>query len=570
MAVDTRPTTLTAAHNYNLRNQGWPTRCSLPNKIDGDDGLFEGDPVSYTKTINGYYPSNADIMYYSKMAAATDPQALNVYSPWELRKQIFGNTPAAKGHFILPYFDKNRQLAANISSIYDPTRDQIDERPISVAFMTGRVWYLMPFGELLYSQVLTEVSRCDKCYQEADPTAEDINELVATDGGTLDITGIGKAQKLVVVGNTMVILADNGVWGVSGSGDESFSAVSQEIRKITSVGCIGLESAIEVENSLFFWSQGGIYVLVQDQVTGYLTAQNITDTTILSYYLDITPIARANARAFYDEESKKIFWFYNSDPEFDGVNWRYKFDKALIFDIVLKTFYPYSMDASAGLPFISAAAQKKANSFESVVENIYDADVLVTDSAVTVTQTITTAVTAEVKIKLLTFLEQANSNYKYTFSEYKNDVPYDWQEETGGENYESYIEMGYDLSGDLISEKETNTIYAFFKRTETETVLDENNELTFDYPSSCYMRAKWDWTDSADSGRWSESQQIYRLNRHWIPTGIGPFEYGTDVVQTINQVRGKGHAVSLRFESEEGKDFHLLGWAIPYSIMVGA
>lgn len=570
MAVDTRPTVLTSAHNYNLRNQGWPNSCFVANSADGDGGITMTDPVAYTFHRNRWYPSNADILYYAKLSAADDPQALGTYSPWDLGKASFGNTPAAKGHFILPAFDKNRQLASGIEGIYVPSRDKVDTRPVSVEFFSGRVWYLMSTGEVYYSQVLTDVSKADKCYQDADPTAEDINELVATDGGYIDIVGISKAQKLISIGSDMIVLAENGVWSISGSGDEGFSAVSQEIRKVTNVGCIGGDAALEAENTVFYWSSGGIYVLTQDKVTGYLTSQSISETTVLSYYLDIPPTSRANARAFYDEESKKIFWFYNSDEDFDGISWRYKYNTAMIFDVVLQAFYTYSMDASEGYPFISAMIQKKANSIETTLEDITDSDVDVTDDGVVITSTLRTPVTADVKLKLLTFMETSPGVYQYTFSEFKSNELLDWKQETGGIDYSSYIETGHDLAGDLIAEKEANTVYMFFKRTEMNTVLGESGGIEYDYPSSCLMQARWQWADDAASGRWSEQQQVYRLQRHWIPTGTGPFAYGFEVVQTINQVRGKGRALSIKFESETGKDFHILGWSIPYTMIVDA
>ena len=571
MAIDTRPSTLTAAHNYNLRNQGWPDSFLCATQSDGDQGTITTDPVAFTKEKMGWYPSNADIIYFSKLTASNEPEALNSYAPWELEKLTFGNTPAAKGHYILPFFNKNRQTASGISGTYTPSRDKRSDRPVSVAFYAGRVFYLMATGEVLYSQVLTDISRADKCYQEADPTAEDINELVATDGGLIDITGISKAQKLIAIGTELVILANNGVWSISGSGDDGFSATSQEVRKITSIGCSSPLSALEAENTVFYWSPGGIYVLTQDQVTGYLRAQSITENTILSYYLDIRPTARDSARGFYDEESKKIFWFHTDDEDFDGISWRYKYNRALIFDLTLQAFYTYSFDASDDYPFLAAMVQKKAGSIETTEEEVTDSGVTVTDSAVPVTVDLTYEVRSDTKLKLLTFVQQPGTEYEYTFSEFKNDTILDWvTHTTTGVDYDSYIETGHDLAGDMISEKETNTVYVFFKRTETEVVRNDEGGLEFDYPSSCYMRAKWDWADTVTSGRWSDLEQVYRLNRHWIPSGAGPFDYGTEVVQTINQLRGKGRAVSIRFQSETGKDFHLLGWAIPYTMMTAA
>ena len=102
---------------------------------------------------------------------------------------------------------------------------------------------------------------------------------------------------------------------------------------------------------MFYWAKGGIYVISGNENTGALQSQSITETTILNFYLDITPAAKKNARVFYDEQLKKIFWFYNSDPTFDGDTFRFKYDAALVFDLVVKAFYTYSMDVSTGLPF---------------------------------------------------------------------------------------------------------------------------------------------------------------------------------------------------------------------------
>lgn len=574
MATDTRPNTLKADHNYNLRNQGWPNETQVSPRPNGNGPETYDDPVAYTKEKIGVYPSNADIIYYAKLSVAEDPWNLNTFSPWDLEKQLFGNTPAAKGHFILPYFDKNRQLASGITGIYSPARDKINTRPVSVEFFSGRVFYLMPFGEVLYSQVLTDIRRAEYCYQEADPTAEDINELVATDGGTIDIAGISKGQKLEAVGSNLAVLADNGVWAITGSADDSFSAVSQQIVKITNIGCIGAGSVVNAENTIFYWSSGGIYVLGLNEVSGGLIAQNISETTIQTFYNDISPAARQHASGFYDEESKKIFWFYCEDDEYDGINWRYRYNRALIFDTVLKAFYPYSFEYTNDLPFVASMFQKSANGLESGTENVVDGGVQVTDSAVNVTVDITTPVTADVKLKLLTFVlqdgEEEDDYYQYTISEFKSNELLDWVAHSDGTDYNSFIETGDDLVGDLISEKEANTVYTFFKRTETALVANVDGGLEFDYPSSCLMQAKWHWADTATSGQWSEQQQVYRLNRHWIPTGIGSFDYGYDVVQTISQVRGKGRALAIRFESETGKDFHLLGWSIPYTAMTAA
>jgi hypothetical protein len=39
-----------------------------------------------------------------------------------------------------------------------------------------------------------------------------------------------------------------------------------------------------------------------------------------------------------------------------------------------------------------------------------------------------------------------------------------------------------------------------------------------------------------------------------------------DVVNTRNKIRGKGRALSLRFNTEPGKDMILLGWGMDISM----
>lgn len=571
MAVDTRPTTLTAEHLYNLRNQGWPTLYGCSPTSDGNGTVVETDPVDYTFAKIGKYPSNADIIWQSKLSAADDVGPIGSYSPWALKRYSFGNTPAAKGHFILEAFDRNRQDVSGIDETYDPDRDKTDERPISVAFYTGRVWYLMPNGTLYFSQVLTEIENAEKCYQEADPTTEDINELVATDGGEIDISGIAAALKLIPIRAELAVLADNGIWTVSGTADEAFSATSQELRKITSVGAISADSVVEAEGTIFYWAEGGIYVLTQNEVTAFLEAQNITDQTIQTFYNNIGVAAKKNSRGFYDKAGKKIYWLYNDTDDYDGESFRYRYNKVLIFDIVLNAFYTYTMDSSGDYPFVAGMIKKAPGSFSFTTQDVTDDGNTVTDGGEDVTVEIKLTSTSDVKLKLLTFAIPAGSSYRVTFSEFRADDMLDWEAfDDTGIDFTSYIETGYDIAEDLISEKEANTVYCFFKRTEQNIIQNSSGGLAYDYPSGCQMRAKWQWSDSETSGRWSDQQQVYRLQRHHIPAGTGTFDYGFDVIQTINQVRGKGRALQLRFDSETGKDFYLLGWAIPYTMITGA
>lgn len=573
MGTATRPRTLTAVHHYNLRNQGWPREFSCVDDEAGSHAQIQ-DPVSYTKTRIGVYPSNADIIFYAKTSSAQNAISLGAYSPWHLKRYNYGNTPAPKGHFIVKAFDRDRQIVSGITGIYDPQRDVEEDRPISVEFYAGRVWYLMPDGKLYFSQILTEIENADKCYQEADPTAEDINELVATDGGELNIAEMSRGLRLLTLGSDLIVLADNGIWAISGDGDgKAFTATSQEIKKVTDVGVVGPNAVVEAENLVYYWSHGGIYTLQSDQITTEVSAQNISENTIQSLFLDISEPARRNALAYYDAKVKKILWLYNDSPDYDGENFRYKYNKVLILDLVLQAFYTYSFELGDDIPFISGVMETQAGSTDDLVENVTSGGVNVFDGAQLVTSKIQKKGISEVRVKFLTFAKTDIDEYAYTFSELSSNFMKDWRASIeGGINYISFAETGRDISEDLISEKEANTVYFFFKRTENSFVEDVDGNVVLDQPSSCLVSGKWDWSDSATANRWSEPSQAYRFKREYfpIPVGPSPFNYGFDVIQTIEQIRGKGRALSLRFESEEGKDFHILGWSLPYTIITGA
>jgi hypothetical protein len=166
-------------------------------------------------------------------------------------------------------------------------------------------------------------------------------------------------------------------------------------------------------------------------------------------------------------------------------------------------------------------------------------------------------------IKLLTFVEDG-TDWDYTFSELKDRTFVDWYTyDSTGLPYESYVDTGYEMLGDSMRDKQATYVFCYFNRTEEEFV-DNGDGVVFDYPSSCRMYGKWDWTSTNTANKWSDPQQVYRFLRNFTPA-VGSFDYSYDVIETKNKVRGKGKALSLRFESEEGKDFQLLGWAINYT-----
>jgi len=332
----------------------------------------EADPVAYTKEVANIYPSNADVVYAAKASTAKRHSAIGAYAPTELKKAVFGNTPAGKGHYILPAFDRNRSLISGIAGLYNQSRDKDRYRPTSVEFFSGRVFFLMPDGKILYSQTIEDrdFSTSEKCYQEADPTAEDINELVATDGGTMVIQEVGEAYKLTSTGTELLLFADNGVWSVSGSDQSNFKSTDFRVRRITNIGVTGVDTVITAESNVIYWGQGGIYILSSDQVTGDLQAQNISEQTIQEFYNNILPGARASAKGFYDERERKVMWMYNDTAGYDGVSFKNKYNRILFFDVVRGSFYTYTVEFQDQIPYMTSLLQKEATGNRVVPKDV--------------------------------------------------------------------------------------------------------------------------------------------------------------------------------------------------------
>ena len=80
--------------------------------------------------------------------------------------------------------------------------------------------------------------------------------------------------------------------------------------------------------------------------------------------------------------------------------------------------------------------------------------------------------------------------------------------------------------------------------------------------NSCKMIGRWDYANP-NTGKQTEGKEIYRFNSLMLDNvGDSEADYGYTVIETKNKVRGSGKALSLRFESSEGKDFELLGWSL--------
>ena len=133
----------------------------------------------------------------------------------------------------------------------------------------------------------------------------------------------------------------------------------------------------------------------------------------------------------------------------------------------------------------------------------------------------------------------------------------DW----GDANYTSFAETGYDFIGDLVTKKSAPYIVTYCRL--TETGFTGNEAIGYDAvrPSSLYVSSAWDFNDT-----FGTNQQAYIKKFPVVvdPNNLSDYNYPESVVTSRLKVRGTGRSVRIRYESEQGYDFLLLGWGVIY------
>jgi hypothetical protein len=539
LANDEEPASLTAAHEYNLLNQGWFDSAnagggSAVNYFSAF-GTLESYNQAASTPITAYHTEFSRYPGNNKQWWVAKDSTTGAFDAELLGKFYFGSTRAPRGHYIVNAFYIDRSAMSGVVGL--PV-ESVFTRPSACAFFSGRAWYAHE-STVYFSQILDDKRKAGMCYQEADPTSEDISDLIATDGGVIPIPEMIKAIKLVPIAGGVMVFASNGLWFVSGT-QAGFTATDITVTKVSPIGTDSPGSIIHVQDAggdyVLWWSKVGIQAI--SQATGQFGPIDnrfentiMSQTTIQTFYNEIPKTSLPYVKAHYDPTTNVVQWLFNSGD----LPYNYAYNRILNFDLTLKAFYPWTISSTSELgPFIAGVFQP-----------------------ITVNNSLRNKLT-----KYFSVTENTNT-FSYRFAEENNTSFADW----GTEAYTSFVETGYELMEDAMRDKQAMYVYCYFRRTEDEWISDGGDGYTLNNPSSCYLQVKWDWSDSQISNRWSTKQQVYRLLR--VPVFDEDnltFDNGHPVIITRNKVRGHGKAIQFRFENESiGSDFDLLGWAVPYS-----
>lgn len=516
-SVDFRPvvsySSLDVHHKYNILNQGWVASTN----------------ISTWDSSRTDMPSNVDVPWTFKNAS-------DVFDISTVDNVVRGNTPAPKGHFIVPLSDQNRDTASGLSGT--TLTGTSFRRPATAAFFAGRIFYsgigVNKFNTNIYfSQIAERPEQYAFCYQVNDPTAEDLFDLLPSDGGVIVLQDAGTVYKMVNVPGGLAVFAANGVWFITGSQGLGFTANDYTVQKISSVGTLSACSFVDVAGIPCWWNAEGVYTL-QSQGGNLPTVTSLSHPKIKRFFDDIPVSAKRFARGFFNIYTGDIKWIYNAEAT-DQLTNIYSFDKILNYNVHTGAFYPWTISDSPVK--INGIVVSDATAGDISVDNVIDgsSNNIIDASSNNVIVFTAFNLFAIPGFKFLVSYPSGGT-YSFTFAEERNQDYLDWfQVDITGIDYESYFITGYKIRGQGIKAQQTNYINVF-------------SELETDI--GYYIQGLWDYSTSGNTGRWT-SRQIIEED--------ASDEYSVKMHK--RKIRGQGKVLQFKIENIPGKNFNIIGWS---------
>lgn len=516
--TDSRPTatlgTLDVHHLYNLKNQGWSTT-----------DLTAWDTAQTTM------PSNADVPW-SFRDTSNNPDFTNT----SLARVYSGNTPAPNGHYVLNLAlqDRNSLItgAVNTSTGF--------QRPSVCAFFAGRVFYAginwTGFNSNIYfTQTLENTKQYGYCYQVNDPSAQELFDILPTDGGVISIPEAGTIYKMQTIPGGLCIFAANGVWYLTGSTGLGFTATDYALLKVGDISTISDTSFVNVNGYPAWWNSEGIYIIEAPQNNGVLPGiKSLTYTTFKSFYDSIPVSSKRFARGFFDKTDGQVRWIYRSDST-TNLDATYEYDRVLNFNFRTNAFYPWTI--SPGSVKVHAVLSSELVTRGIVLNNVVDSHGNnVVDSLGNQVISFATSGSDDQQFDKYLVSWPDSGSYKFTFADRRDDAVYaDWgKHENLPVNYNSYFITGYKLAGAGNRRYQANWVDIYSRVEE---------------PVTYKFQAIWDYAKTGSgTGRWSSNQLITHDDTN----------YSNDHKRL--KVRGHGKEMQFRVSSVNDEPFDIIGW----------
>lgn len=540
------------SQKYNLQNQSW----GIPRR-DATGTIL--DPTNIYETGLGLYPSNSEVVW-TGLQFKPDAIPFEAIYPNIYADVLGANVLAPKGYYIIDLLDRGdsreAMFAANkvkypelaYTSVSLPT-DSTPNGATVVADFAGRVFYGGFSGEVVgsderspnlnsyifFTQLVKNKRDLFNCYQEGDPTSRENSDLVDTDGGFIRISGMNKLVGMLDLESSLLVIADNGVWQITGGNDYGFSPVNLKVSKISTLGCVAPQSILDVNGSGSYWGNDGIYLINKNQF-GDFGVTSLTENTIQTLFDVIPKASKVRCSGGYNSYTKKIHWVYKELPFFIQDTFTFE----LVFDTTLAAF---------SLNRIYNPSSGVLGPHNYAVFNVVPPISTSTDMELT-----------QEPVYLFAKGDISVNSASMSFSQYIAEDFKDWSSTTFGVDARAFLVTGAIAGGDSSTRKFLPYVTTHMLRTEVGV-----DPVTLEplLQSGCLMRTRWGWSDTSASLKWTRQQEIYRYRLPQLVTGPGDsYENGFTMVTSKSKVRGSGNAFSMEFQSVPTKDCILVGWNI--------
>lgn len=504
------------ARSYDAKNIGWGQG---------------GGPATYTYALTHPWYAGKD--------------ANGNFSATEWAQVYSGSSLATNGHFIVDVFNKSR---SGLTTEIETARFR------SVAAYAGRVFFAgldsaKNGGRVYFSKLIDRMADVGNCFQVFDPTSETLSDLLDTDGGVINIPDAHNIRKLLVLGASLLVFAENGVWAVAGV-DNVFRATEFSITQLTDTGIVNENTFVVGGGVPIWWSKTGIYALSPSESTGSPEAKNLTLGAIQTFWDSISNEKKAEVIVKYDRINQKVLWFYPDNAE----SIDFKYNNVLILDLNLQAFYPWRIsDQESSTSYVIGMSYYAGLGSTSTENQVVDGSDTIINGVDNVVATLyRDYLQGDSEIKLLV---RDGATGKMTFATFSGTSYLDW----GNADYSSFTIAGYDFLGDMTTFKNAPYITTYMRVTEDGYAQNAGGGYDFINPSSCLMSVYWDLNKTKSTPR-----EIYRLKDVPVvnPNDLSSINYPTNTVITRSKIRGRGRSMQLRFESTEGNDFHIVGYEV--------
>lgn len=551
-----RPSTLSNEHTYNLRNQTFALPKALPR--DSDNSACT---IAAARVRMGKWPSNADnVNYhlYPEPSNDSNSPTMDRFRPKDMAATPPNNTKAPSGYFVISALRRGSSRLAQVQKLY--AENPILEYPVTslpadttptgatvLAEYSGRVWYAGFSGQvvdgdelspamssyILFSQVVQSPSQVFNCFQQGDPTSIEDPDLVDTDGGFIKIGGAYGIKGLMAVETSLFVFAENGVWKITGTDENGFTATGYTVSKLSEEGCVSSSSVVSTGAAILYWGVNGIFAATKDRF-GAWTIASVSESTIQTLYDEIPSAERQSCVGYYDSLNNSVRWVY-------GFLGGTESSKELVLNVKFNAFTLNSVNpTTSGVGILSVSGGQQVT--------------VGAEMPVTVGGVLVTVDGSDVFIGLSDLQRDPNESFycvmtsssptiTYTFGGFRReDTVYDWDSLSPVDS-PAYLLTGSVTGGDARVRKNVPYLSAHLK------VVGDGSEGALE--SSCMLSSQWNWTTDSSQGKFSTPRQAYRPSR---------VDSGSFMAQTRNKIRGSGRSVAFKFASEPGKTMHIFGW----------